>query len=64
MKQSYEDFKKTVHMEEGADGFENLVDKLEREAMKMTWEERCERYRANQSTHAPAQVVTPVGFNA
>ena len=30
-------------MEEGADGFENLVDKLEREAMKMTWEERCER---------------------
>jgi hypothetical protein len=43
MKQSYEDFKKTVHMEEGADGFENLVDKLEREAMKMTWEERCER---------------------
>ena len=41
MKQSYEDFKNQAS--EGGEGFENLVDRLEREAMKMTWEERCER---------------------
>ena len=62
MKQSYKDFKNQAS--EGGKEFAQTVAKLEREAMQMTWEERCERYRANQSTHAPAQVVTPVGFNA
>ena len=33
MKQSYEDFKNQAS--EGGEGFENLVDRLEREAMEM-----------------------------
>ena len=41
MKQSYEDFKNQAS--EGGKEFAQTVAKLEREAMQMTWEERCER---------------------
>jgi anti-sigma28 factor (negative regulator of flagellin synthesis) len=41
MKQSYKDFKRQAS--EGGKEFAQTVAKLEREAMQMTWEERCER---------------------
>ena len=41
MKQSYKDFKNQAS--EGGKEFAQTVAKLEREAMQMTWEERCER---------------------